>query len=76
MGIPTGGFPEPFRTNVLKGRTLPNGKDRLEGRPGAEMLPLDFAKVRAWRARPRINNNRIVRRCDLFVCVCISGGVM
>jgi pyruvate carboxylase len=47
LGIPHGGFPEPFRSHVLKGRTLPNGKDRFEGRPGAELPPLDFSKREA-----------------------------
>jgi len=47
LGIPHGGFPEPFRSQVLKGRTLPNGKDRFEGRPGAELAPLDFSKREA-----------------------------
>jgi len=39
IGVPSGGFPEPFRTRVLKGNKpeVPDGK-----RPG-EMLPsLDF----------------------------------
>nr|XP_046176286.1 pyruvate carboxylase, mitochondrial-like isoform X2 [Oncorhynchus gorbuscha] len=36
IGIPHGGFPEPFRTRVLK--SLP----RIEGRPGATLPPLDF----------------------------------
>ncbi|XP_064543526.1 pyruvate carboxylase, mitochondrial isoform X1 [Drosophila montana] len=40
IGIPYGGFPEPFRSRVLK--DLP----RIEGRPGAEMAPLDFDKLR------------------------------
>lgn len=47
LGIPEGGFPEPFRSNVLRGRKLPNGRDRFEGRPGAELPPLDFARVEA-----------------------------
>jgi len=41
IGVPSGGFPEPFRTRVLKGKDpeVPDGK-----RPG-EMLPsLDFKK--------------------------------
>lgn len=41
IGVPSGGFPEPFRTRVLKGKApeVPDGK-----RPG-ELLPsLDFAK--------------------------------
>jgi len=47
LGIPHGGFPEALRAKVLKGKTLPNGADRFEGRPGAELQPYDFdaAKV-------------------------------
>ncbi|XP_023620854.1 pyruvate carboxylase, mitochondrial isoform X2 [Myotis lucifugus] len=36
IGIPHGGFPEPFRSKVLK--DLP----RVEGRPGASLPPLDL----------------------------------
>lgn len=36
IGTPPGGFPEPFRSKVLK--DLP----RVEGRPGASLPPLDF----------------------------------
>jgi hypothetical protein len=43
--VPHGGFPEPFRSRVLKGRKLPSGKDCFDGRPGAELPPLDFGKV-------------------------------
>lgn len=39
IGIPYGGFPEPFRTKVLK--DLP----RIEGRPGASLPPMDFQKL-------------------------------
>jgi len=42
LGIPPFGFPEPLRTHVLKGRTLPNGKACFEGRPGAELPPFAF----------------------------------
>lgn len=41
IGQPYGGFPEPFRSKVLK--SMP----RIEGRPGAALKPLDFAKVKA-----------------------------
>ncbi|XP_055487046.1 pyruvate carboxylase, mitochondrial-like [Leucoraja erinacea] len=41
IGIPHGGFPEPFRSKVLK--DLP----RIEGRPGASLAPLDFAGLEA-----------------------------
>ncbi|OCT81661.1 pyruvate carboxylase, mitochondrial [Xenopus laevis] len=37
VGIPYGGFPEPFRSKVLK--DLP----RIEGRPGATLPPMDFS---------------------------------
>uniref|UniRef100_A0A5F8GEY0 Pyruvate carboxylase n=1 Tax=Monodelphis domestica TaxID=13616 RepID=A0A5F8GEY0_MONDO len=39
IGIPYGGFPEPFRSKVLK--DLP----RVEGRPGASMTALDLRKL-------------------------------
>lgn len=39
IGIPHGGFPEPLRTRVLK--DMP----RVEGRPGASLPPLDFARL-------------------------------
>lgn len=46
LGIPHHGFPEPLRSRVLKGKTLPNGKTMFEGRPGAELDPYDFEKAR------------------------------
>ncbi|XP_074087062.1 pyruvate carboxylase, mitochondrial [Macrotis lagotis] len=39
IGVPHGGFPEPFRTKVLK--TLP----RVEGRPGASLPSLDLGAL-------------------------------
>ncbi|XP_054456884.1 pyruvate carboxylase, mitochondrial isoform X2 [Anoplopoma fimbria] len=36
IGIPHGGFPEPFRSKVLKSLS------RIEGRPGASLPPMDF----------------------------------
>mmetsp|Transcript_17 Transcript_17/g.30 ORF Transcript_17/g.30 Transcript_17/m.30 type:complete len:1213 (+) Transcript_17:326-3964(+) len=42
LGQPPGGFPEPLRTNILKGRSLSNGKTSFEGRPGAELPDYDF----------------------------------
>lgn len=41
IGQPYGGFPEPFRSNVLK--DLP----RIEGRPGESLPPLDLGEIRA-----------------------------
>ncbi|CAK7238636.1 MAG: pyruvate carboxylase [Sporothrix thermara] len=40
MGQPYGGFPEPLRTNALRGRR------KLDKRPGLFLEPVDFAKVR------------------------------
>lgn len=40
IGQPYGGFPEPFRSKVLK--NMP----RIEGRPGATLPPLDFKKLK------------------------------
>lgn len=40
-GQPYGGFPEPFRSKVLK--NMP----RIEGRPGASLPPLDFSKLKS-----------------------------
>jgi pyruvate carboxylase len=40
IGQPLGGFPEPFRTQVLKGR------ETFDGRPGASLPPLDLEGLR------------------------------
>ncbi|EPE06995.1 pyruvate carboxylase [Ophiostoma piceae UAMH 11346] len=40
MGQPYGGFPEPLRTNALRGRR------KLDKRPGLFLDPIDFPKVR------------------------------
>lgn len=40
MGQPYGGFPEPLRTNALRGRR------KLEKRPGLTLEPLDLAKIK------------------------------
>ena len=42
LGVPLGGFPEPFRSQVIKGKVLDNGKESFEGRPGEELEPYDF----------------------------------
>jgi pyruvate carboxylase len=40
MGQPYGGFPEPLRSDVLRGRR------KMTKRPGLYLEPIDFAKVR------------------------------
>jgi pyruvate carboxylase len=44
LGIPEYGFPEPLRSRVLKGKTIPgtDGLTQFEGRPGADLAPFDF----------------------------------
>jgi len=42
IGIPPGGFPEPLRSKVLKGR----GLEPVEGRPGKFIKEYDFEKER------------------------------
>jgi len=41
LGQPFGGFPEPLRTKIIR------NKPRIDGRPGANMEPLDFKKIKA-----------------------------
>jgi len=40
IGQPSYGFPEPLRTKVLR------GKPKMDGRPGADMKPLDLEKLK------------------------------
>lgn len=40
LGQPVGGFPEPFRTHVIR------NKPRIDVRPGITMAPLDFKKIK------------------------------
>ncbi|ORX39241.1 carbamoyl-phosphate synthase L chain, ATP binding domain-domain-containing protein [Kockovaella imperatae] len=41
LGQPYGGFPEPLRSNIIR------GKEKIDQRPGLGMKPLDFAKIKA-----------------------------
>ena len=41
LGQPVGGFPEPLRTPIIR------GKPRIDGRPGATMKPLDYKAIKA-----------------------------
>ena len=41
MGQPFDGFPEPFRTNALRGR-----RQKLTCRPGLHLIPIDFDSMR------------------------------
>jgi pyruvate carboxylase len=44
LGIPVGGFPEPLRTDVLRGAKKLD--ETFEGRPGAELPDVDLESVR------------------------------
>jgi len=54
LGQPPGGFPEPLRTNVLK------GAKRIEGRPGASMPPFDWAGAK--REMEQLAGTEVARR--------------
>ena len=41
LGQPYGGFPEPLRSNIIR------GKKRIDERPGLSMKPLDFKKIKS-----------------------------
>ena len=41
LGQPVGGFPEPFRSKVIR------NKPKINGRPGANLTPIDFKKTKA-----------------------------
>lgn len=56
MGQPYGGFPEPLRSDALRGRR------KLDKRPGLSLEPVDFAKVRRDLAK---KFNGKVTDCDV-----------
>ncbi|CAF4371866.1 unnamed protein product, partial [Rotaria magnacalcarata] len=58
LGQPHGGFPEPLRTQILK------GKKRIDGRPGADTEQLDFDKIEA-ELRKKFGDD-IIRKCDVM----------
>ena len=49
LGIPPYGFPEPFRSKVLKGKTIPgtDGLTLFQGRPGADLKPYDLVAAKS-----------------------------
>ncbi|KAK2575047.1 hypothetical protein KPH14_008788 [Odynerus spinipes] len=56
IGEPHGGFPEPFRSKVLK--DMP----RVKGRPGANLAPLDFGKLKKdlQESHPRVTEKDVM----------------
>ena len=73
LGIPPHGFPEPLRSHVLKGKTV-EGTDGLvsfEGRPGADLAPMDLAKARAvleekWGSKSGRKGSFEIREVDVM----------
>ena len=73
LGIPSFGFPEPLRTRVLKGQTIP-GTDMecFKGRPGADLPALDLGVERQkleekWGpGSADTNNNYNIRDVDVM----------
>lgn len=61
LGPPPGGFPEPFRTNVLKGRPMKDGREMFDGRPGAELEPYDFTAAEA-KLKKAYGDTRITKK--------------
>ncbi|CAF1015861.1 unnamed protein product [Rotaria sordida] len=58
LGQPHGGFPEPLRTKILK------GKKKIDGRPGANAKPLDFNKIEQ-ELKTKFGDD-IIRKCDVM----------
>jgi pyruvate carboxylase len=60
LGQPYGGFPEPLRSNIIR------GKEKIDGRPGIGMKPLDFSKIKAELTEkygPHINDFDVSSYC-------------
>lgn len=58
LGQPHGGFPEPLRTQMLK------GKKKIDRRPGEGVPPLDFAKIEAELKKKF--GDEMIRKCDVM----------
>lgn len=73
LGIPPFGFPEPLRSRVLKGKTI-EGTDGLvtfEGRPGADLAPMDLEGARTkleekWGSRSGMKGSTELREVDIM----------
>jgi pyruvate carboxylase len=69
LGIPPYGFPEPLRTRVLKGKTIEgtNGLTCFEGRPGADLAPMDLRVARkALQEKWAAGQENVIRDVDVM----------
>lgn len=57
IGIPSGGFPEPLRTKILK------GLKPVVGRPGEHLPPLDFGKL---KQQLELRHGRTMKETDVL----------
>ena len=73
IGVPAGGFPEPFRTRVLKGNdpTVPDGS-----RPGIGLKPYDFDEaqntMRDRLSKPYVHFKDMLQRTDTTEYFCYN----
>ncbi|CAF4403134.1 unnamed protein product, partial [Adineta steineri] len=58
LGQPHGGFPEPLRTQMLK------GKKKIDERPGANTKSLDFDQIE--QELKKKFGDAIIRKCDVM----------
>lgn len=73
LGIPPFGFPEPLRSRVVKGQTIPGtNMSCFSGRPGADMPPMDLAAEKKkleekWGpGSPNDSHNHVIRDVDVM----------
>ncbi|CRK33372.1 hypothetical protein BN1723_014727, partial [Verticillium longisporum] len=64
MGQPFGGFPEPLRSDALRGRR------KLDARPGLSLEPVDFVKVKRELGK---NQNRAQKLLSYLGDVAVNG---
>lgn len=69
LGIPPFGFPEPLRSRVVKGQTIPGTKGLtcFSGRPGADLQPYDFTLARSrLEQKWALESDHAIRDVDIL----------
>ncbi|XP_003380250.1 pyruvate carboxylase 1 [Trichinella spiralis] len=62
IGQPPYGFPEPLRTQILRHR------ERIDGRPGESLPPVDFETLRQQLQQKHEKQIRLLQCVTLFIC--------